>query len=87
MIVDDILDTGGPLVSCCEQLRQRGTRAITILVTHGLFTGALWQQLWRLGVKRICCTDTVPGAQARASETISTFSVLPLLAQHLKTRL
>lgn len=87
VIVDDILDTGGTLVSCCEQLQQRDVRDITILVTHGLFTGVLWQKLWTLGVKRIYCTDTVPSAQERSSETISTLSVLPLLYEHLKTRL
>ncbi len=86
VIVDDILDTGGTLVSCCEQLRQRGVRDITILVTHGLFTGALWQQLWALGVKWIYCTDTVPLAKERSSENIRTLSVLPLLSQHLQAR-
>jgi ribose-phosphate pyrophosphokinase len=88
VIVDDILDTGGTLVSCCEQLQQRDVRDITILVTHGLFTGMLWQKLWTLGVKRISCTDTVPQAKERSTGgTISTLSVLPLLCQHLKTRL
>lgn len=87
VIVDDILDTGGTLVSCCEQLQQRGVRDITILVTHGLFTGVLWQKLWTYGVKHIYCTDTVPSAKERSSENISTVSVLPLLCQHLKTRL
>ncbi len=87
VIVDDILDTGGTLVSCCEQLQQRGVQDITILVTHGLFTGMLWQKLWTLGVKRISCTDTVPRAKERYAEHISTLSVLPLLCQHLQTRL
>ena len=86
VIVDDILDTGGTLVSCCEQLQQRGVRDITILITHGLFTGMLWQKLWTLGVKRIYCTDTVPPAQERPVENISTLSVLPLLCQHLEAR-
>ena len=86
VIVDDILDTGGTLVSCCEQLRQRGVRDITILVTHGLFTGALWQQLWALGVTWIYCTDSVPLAKERSSENIRTLSVLPLLSQHLQAR-
>jgi ribose-phosphate pyrophosphokinase len=83
VIVDDILDTGGTLVSCCEQLQQRGVREITVLVTHGLFTGTLWQKLWTLGVKRIYCTDTVPPAKERPREYIRTLSVLPLLCQHL----
>jgi len=86
VIVDDILDTGGTLVSCCEQLQQRGVRDITILVTHGLFTGMLWQKLWTSEVKRISCTDTIPSAKERSSENIGILSVLPLLCRHLQTR-
>jgi ribose-phosphate pyrophosphokinase len=86
VIVDDILDTGGTLVSCCEQLQQRDVRDITILVTHGLFTGVLWQKLWSLRVNRIYCTDTVPLAKERPFENIHTLSVLPLLCQHLQTQ-
>lgn len=86
VIVDDILDTGGTLVSCCEQLQQRGVRDITILVTHGLFTGILWQRLSTFEVKRIYCTDTIPSAKERSSENIATLSVLPLLCQYLHAR-
>ena len=86
VIVDDILDTGGTLVSCCEQLQQLGVRDITILVTHGLFTGTLWQKLWVLGVKRICCTDTLPQAKERIPENIRTLSVLPLLCDYLQAK-
>jgi ribose-phosphate pyrophosphokinase len=85
VIVDDILDTGGTLVSCCEQLQQRGARDITILVTHGLFTGELWHKLWSLGVQRICCTDTLPQLPERTSH-IHILSVLPLLHDSLKAR-
>jgi len=83
VIVDDILDTGGTIVSCCEQLHQRGVRDITILVTHGLFTGQLWQKLWTYQVKGIYCTDTIPLPKERSTENIGMFSVLPLLSQHL----
>lgn len=86
VIVDDILDTGSTLVSCCEQLQQREVRDITILVTHGLFTGVLWQRLWSLGVKRIYCTDTVPQARERQLENIKSVSVLPLLSEYLQAR-
>lgn len=86
VIVDDILDTGGTLVSCCECLQQRDVRDITIFVTHGLFTGVLWQKLWSLGVTSMYCTDTVPQAQECLAEHIRTLSVLPLLRQHLLAR-
>ena len=60
VIVDDILDTGGTLLSACEKLVQAGVDEITIMVTHGLFTGDRWKKLWQLHVKRIFCTDSVP---------------------------
>ncbi len=84
VIVDDMLDTGGTLVSCCNLLQQQGVQDITILVTHGLFTGTLWQHLWSRGVKRICCTDTIP--QECPHEKIRTLSMLPLLCQYLQDR-
>lgn len=86
VIVDDILDTGGTLISCCEQLQQRGVQDITILVTHGLFTGTLWPRLWSLGVNHISCTDTISSTQEHRFENIGRISVVPLLYQYLAVR-
>ena len=59
VVVDDILDTGGTLVSCCRQLRDAGVSQIGVMVTHGLFTGEHWRELLSEGVERIWITDTV----------------------------
>lgn len=75
IVVDDILDTGETLVGACKKLRQEGAREITILITHGLFTGKIWEKLWPLGVRRIYCTDSVPETKKFASEKIV---ILPL---------
>lgn len=83
VIVDDILDTGGTLLSACEKLGQAGVEEITILVTHGLFTGQRWKQLWRLGVKRIVCTDSIPPAAGVDEHDIVRLSIVPLLAKEL----
>lgn len=58
VIIDDILDTGQTLISCCKRLKE-DAREIIVMVTHGLFTGTAWKKLWKLGVKKIYCTDTV----------------------------
>lgn len=60
VIVDDILDTGATLISATKELRKHRVSNITIAVSHGLFTGQAWQELWRLGVSRIYCLDTIP---------------------------
>ena len=59
LVVDDILDTGATLVSCCRQLRSAGVTDIAIIATHGLFTGEHWRALVADGVQQIWITDTV----------------------------
>ena len=59
LVVDDILDTGATLVSCCRQLREAGVRQIGVVATHGLFTGDYWRALLSEGVQQLWITDTV----------------------------
>lgn len=77
VIVDDILDTGSTLVSACEKLVAAGVEEIDIMVTHGLFTGSRWQELWKHKVRRIFCTDTIPAVVQ--DERIVRLSIAPLL--------
>lgn len=83
LVVDDILDTGGTLVSCCRELQARGVRETTVAVTHGLFTGRGWQELADLGVRAIHVTDSVPEARARASHLVRVHPVGPFLCEAL----
>jgi ribose-phosphate pyrophosphokinase len=77
VIIDDMLDTGETLASACEKLKAAKVEEIYILVTHGLFTGTKWTQLWSLGVKHIFCADTVP---LRADIDATNISILPVSA-------
>jgi ribose-phosphate pyrophosphokinase len=86
VVVDDMLDTGATLVSACEKLKQAKVENIYIFVTHGLFTGTLWMELWPLGVEHIFCTDTVPLRSEIDAARISVLSVLPLLRDGLSSR-
>lgn len=83
VIVDDMLDTGGTLVSACERLQEAGVKEICVFVSHGLFTGSDWTKLWSLGVKRIFCTDTVPLCAGFDGKGISVLAIAPLVWQAL----
>lgn len=83
VIIDDMLDTGGTLVSACEKLRAAHVGEIYILVTHGLFTGSYWTKLWSLGVRRIFCMDTIPLRTDIDAKNISILSVGPLLKKRV----
>lgn len=78
VIVDDILDTGGTLVSCCRELRRHGVQTIDIAVTHGLFTGEVWRELLELA-QTIHVTDTVPEVAERATARIVVHRIAPWL--------
>ncbi|HUY05513.1 MAG TPA: ribose-phosphate diphosphokinase [Candidatus Paceibacterota bacterium] len=84
VMVDDMLDTGETLVRCAEKLHASGARAITVLVTHGLFSGTLWRQLRRQGVAHIYCTDTAPHAAAVASQRVTVLSASGILLDHFR---
>ena len=83
VIIDDILDTGGTLVSACETLSKAGVEKIDVMVTHGLFTGTRWKDLYGFGVKRIFCTDSVPLPAGVDGRSIVRLSITPLLAKEL----
>jgi ribose-phosphate pyrophosphokinase len=59
VIVDDILDTGATLVSCCRRLREAGVQEIGVIAMHGPFTGEHWRALPAEGVQRMWITDAV----------------------------
>ena len=84
MIVDDILDTGGTLVSCCRELQREGVEEIGVVVTHGLFTGEAWREMFALGVTRLWITDTVLSHRRPASATV--VPVFPLLGPLVQVR-
>jgi ribose-phosphate pyrophosphokinase len=79
LIIDDMLDTGGTLVSACEKLSEAGAQQVYIMVTHGLFTGTEWKKLWSNNVERIFCTNTIPQSEEIAADfRITTISIAPL---------
>jgi ribose-phosphate pyrophosphokinase len=78
VVIDDILDTGGTLVSCCHELLRRGVKEITIMVTHGLFTGQGWRELLPL-VNDLYVTDSVPAIANRPREGVRVISIKPLI--------
>lgn len=80
IIADDILDSGRTLVSACNVLHQHGVQDIAIAVTHGLFTGAIWKELFALGIRRLFVSDSCPSALKTEVPEVRVVSIKPLLA-------
>lgn len=83
VIIDDILDTGATLVSACEKLVAAGAEELYICVTHGLFAGKEWHNLWSLPVRHIFCTDTIPACAVIQDPRITALRIAPMLREKL----
>lgn len=81
VLADDILGSGRTLVTACNLLRQKGARQIALAVTHGLFQGSIWKELFDLGVTAVFTTDSCPEALTTGEPKIQVVSIKPLLRQ------
>lgn len=84
LIVDDMISTGGTLVSAIEALLRAGARPqLTIAATHGLLLQGAREKLSHEAVKNVLITDTVAGAP-KDWTGLQIISIAPVLAGALK---
>ncbi len=60
LLVDDIVSSGGTLMTCARALVAAGAASIDAIVTHALFPADLTDRLAAVGVRSIRSTHTVP---------------------------
>ena len=60
VIIDDIIDTAGTLCAAAETLLDHGAAKVYAAATHGVFSGAAYENLTRGHFERIVVTDTIP---------------------------
>jgi ribose-phosphate pyrophosphokinase len=86
VIYDDMIRTGGSLISAARAYREAGATAIDAIATHGLFPGDSLATIEATGLfGRIVVTDSHPRAVARASAFLEVESIAPLIVEHLRT--
>ena len=60
MIVDDMIDTAGTVVSAANLLIDRGATEVSIAATHGLLSGPAVDRLKNAPIREVVVTNTVP---------------------------
>lgn len=60
-IVDDMIASGGTMITAAAQLKQQGAVAVYAACTHGVYTGGAVPKLLAGGIDRVLCTDTLDG--------------------------
>lgn len=86
IMVDDMIDTAGTLVSAAAFLRAEGAARITVAACHGLFSGPALQRIAASEIDHVYVLDTVPPAPSVAGHPkITVLPVAPLLARAIRS--
>ena len=84
IIIDDIVDTGGTVISAVEALKDNGAREIYVGCTHGVLSPPAIQRIRDSQIKEVIITNTIPLGKEKAVDKIRTLSVAPLLGEAVK---
>jgi ribose-phosphate pyrophosphokinase len=83
VLTDDMIDTGGTIVSAAELLTQRGATEVWAMATHGVLSGAAVDRLKNSAIERIVLTNTLPLPPEKQLPKIEVLSIAPLIAEAL----
>jgi ribose-phosphate pyrophosphokinase len=81
IIVDDMIDTAGTVVSAANLLIDRGAAEVYIAATHGLLSGPAVDRLKNGPVREVVVTNTVPISDEKRFDSLRVLSIAPLLAE------
>jgi ribose-phosphate pyrophosphokinase len=86
IIYDDMIRTGGSLLTAARAYREAGARMMAAIATHGVLPGDSLEQLEHSGLfTRIICSDSHPRAELLAGSFLHIESIADLLAGYLRT--
>jgi len=80
IMLDDMIDTGGSVISGANALLERGAEEIYAACTHGVLSNGAPERLVASPIKKLIITDTIPLPEDRRNGKIEVVSVADLLA-------
>jgi ribose-phosphate pyrophosphokinase len=83
ILTDDMIDTGGTIVSATEILLARGATEVWAMATHGVLSGPAIERLKNAPISRVVLTDTLPLPPEKQLPIIEVLSVAEILAEAL----
>jgi ribose-phosphate pyrophosphokinase len=84
IVYDEEIATGGSIVEVANLLRRRGVTKITVVCTHGIFSGPAIERLRGLGVDEIIASNTVPIPDEKRLPNMSVLSVAPVFGEAIR---
>jgi ribose-phosphate pyrophosphokinase len=83
ILTDDMIDTGGTIVSAAEILLERGATEVWAMATHGVLSGPAIDRLKNAPLERLILTNTLPLPPEKQLPQIEVLSVAEIIAEAL----
>jgi ribose-phosphate pyrophosphokinase len=83
ILTDDMIDTGGTIVSAAELLLDRGATEVWAMATHGVLSDPAVERLKNSRIARVVLTNTLPLPPEKQIDKIEVLSVAEIIAQAL----
>ena len=83
ILTDDMIDTGGTIVSAAELLMERGATEGWAMATHGVLSGPAIERLTNAPISRVVITNTLPLPPGKQMAKLEVLSIAPLIADAL----
>ncbi len=70
LIVDDMISTGGTIIEASKVLLQKGAKEVSVIATHGVFSGDAIKNLEKSKIKNIYVTNSIQQKKSRKLKVI-----------------
>jgi ribose-phosphate pyrophosphokinase len=84
VLVDDMIDTGGSVVSAAEMVAARGASEIYVYATHAILSGDAVARLGASTARQVVVTDTIPMPPEKCGPNMRLLSIAPVLADAVR---
>lgn len=83
IVIDDMIDTGGTIITAAETLKRSGAKDVIIVTTHGILSGNASERFKNSPVSKLYVVDTIPQAEHQAilKDKLEIIPVAPLIAE------
>jgi ribose-phosphate pyrophosphokinase len=84
LLVDDMIDTAGTIVSAAELLTNRGADSVSIVATHALLSGPAVDRLKNGPIRQVVLTNTLPITSDKRFDALTVLSIAPIVAKAIQ---
>src|SRR3974390_2427951 len=82
ILVDDIVDSGGPLVNAADALLEQNAKAVYAYISHGVLSGGAVKRIAGSRLKELVITDSLhPTKNVLAAGNIRILPIAPLIGE------